>query len=232
MTDAPMVWGEEHEAFLKRVRAALGRSRTEAAPEPPGVDESLARLASSSDDVVAMFAERAAEVGMTVHRVAPGEAVSRIVELAEALELRRVALAASRFAEAEGLTAALRERGVEVLDVAGQDDGGALFELDAGITDAQAALAETGTIICRTDAAHGRALSLVPPVHVAILHARDVLPDMIDYWRTLDSSAPSDLPSAQAMITGPSKTADIEGELVTGVHGPGRVEVVLIEDAR
>jgi len=223
--------GEDRETFLKRVRAALGRSRTEPAPQPPGVDESLARLASSSDDVAALFAERAAEVGMTVHRVTPGEVVSCIVNLAARLELRRVAMAAPNFGEAEALAAALRERGIEVVDVAGRGDDGALFELDAGITDAQAALAETGTIVCRTDADHGRALSLVPPVHVAILHARDVLPDMIDYWRTLDSSSPGALPSAQAMITGPSKTADIEGELVTGVHGPGRVEIVLIEDA-
>jgi L-lactate dehydrogenase complex protein LldG len=53
---------------------------------------------------------------------------------------------------------------------------------------------------------------------------------MIDYWARLKGIPHTDLPSNMVFITGPSKTADIEGELVTGVHGPEAVHILLIEE--
>ena len=94
-----------------------------------------------------------------------------------------------------------------------------------------AALAETGTLICCTDADHARGHSLAVPLHVAIVRQSDILPDMIDYMARIHGSSPADLPSAQTLITGPSKTADIEGVLITGVHGPGKVCVLIVTHA-
>ena len=104
------------------------------------------------------------------------------------------------------------------------------FDTDVGVTDVHAALAETGSLICNVDAKHSRGLSLVPPVHIAIVGARQILPDMLDYFATQHDVTGIALPSSQAIITGPSKTADIEGQLVTGVHGPGKVFVYVVED--
>jgi L-lactate dehydrogenase complex protein LldG len=103
------------------------------------------------------------------------------------------------------------------------------FTLDAGITDVHAAVAETGTLICCSGPGHSRGLSLIPPIHIAIVRAADILPDMLDYFASRRGQKSPQLPSSQAFITGPSKTADIEGELIVGVHGPGRVYVVVVE---
>ena len=99
-----------------------------------------------------------------------------------------------------------------------------------GVTDVHAALAETGTLICSTDGSHSRGASLIPPVHIAIVRERDIVPDMLDYWARLGGVPGGELPSSQSFITGPSKTADIEGVLVTGVHGPGEVHIVLVSE--
>ena len=106
----------------------------------------------------------------------------------------------------------------------------AQFDVDCGITGVHAALAETGTLVLYSDAHHSRGLSLVPPLHIAIVYRRDILPDMLDHWARLRGIPGSDLPSNMVFITGPSKTADIEGELVTGVHGPEAVHIMLVEE--
>ena len=66
---------------------------------------------------------------------------------------------------------------------------------------------------------------------VAIVRASDILPDLLDYLPRWRGTSPAEMPSAQALITGPSKTADIEGVLIKGVHGPGQVIALLIDDA-
>ena len=76
-----------------------------------------------------------------------------------------------------------------------------------------------------------RGLSLVPLRHVAVLRRSEILPDMIDYLESLEGSSITDLPSSQVFVTGPSKTADIEGKLFTGVHGPAEVHIFLVTDA-
>jgi L-lactate dehydrogenase complex protein LldG len=89
----------------------------------------------------------------------------------------------------------------------------------------QRAIAETGTLVCVSGASSARGASLIPPVHIAVLEEGQILADLFDYFEQLD---PQDLPANVNMITGPSKTADIEGVLVTGMHGPGAVHVVLL----
>ena len=207
--------GESRAAFLDRVRAAFWRR--EAGPiEAPEVDPRLVRLASRDDDLPALFERRARDVGMHVRRT-PDEGVARVlIEILDAAGARSVAVSS----DCPGETA-LAESGRQV--VRGGLD--ALFDVDAGVTDVQAALAETGTLVLHAGAGHGRGLSLVPPIHIAVLRASDILPDMLDYW-----AQPRAETSSRVFITGPSKTADIEGELIEGVHGPGAVHVILVVD--
>jgi len=221
--------GESREDFLARVHQALGRPSTRPPDEPaPAVDESLMRLASAEDDLPALFAERAADVGLKVHRVSSNGAAAKVVALLDELGASRLACHAGATGEAIGLSEALGDRFTFIEPDA--EGLGPCYDSDAGISDVHAALAETGTLICCAGRDRPRATSLVPPNHLALVRASDILPDMIDYWARLKGIPGRDLPSSQAFITGPSKTADIEGELVTGVHGPGRVDVVLIED--
>ena len=70
-----------------------------------------------------------------------------------------------------------------------------------------------------------RTASLLPPVHIAIADRSQILPDLFDLYERLD---PLQMPSCVTHITGPSKTGDIELKLVTGVHGPGEVHVIVV----
>jgi L-lactate utilization protein LutC len=75
-----------------------------------------------------------------------------------------------------------------------------------------------------------RLASLLPPVHVAIVDSSQILPDLFDLFARLETSGTAALASNLVLITGPSKTGDIELKLTTGVHGPGQWHVVIIRE--
>lgn len=224
--------GEDRQSLLGRVRSALNRTQTVAPAEPaPAIDERIARLARPTDDLASLFADRAQVVGMVVHRVTRAQQMPRLLALLQQSAARKVVVGFGDAEQQREIDSALNEAGVAVMDWAKAEGLDGQYDADAGITDVHAALAETGTLICCSDARHSRGLSLVPPVHVAIVRRSDIVADMIDFWVRYRGQAHTQLPSSIAFITGPSKTADIEGELVQGVHGPGQVHIVLVEDA-
>jgi L-lactate dehydrogenase complex protein LldG len=104
----------------------------------------------------------------------------------------------------------------------------AMLAADIGISSADYAIAETGTLAVFARAGQERVISLVPPVHIAVLAADQVLPDLFDLFGELAQRKPEELPSNVALISGPSKTGDVELELTTGVHGPGHWHVVIV----
>jgi L-lactate dehydrogenase complex protein LldG len=101
------------------------------------------------------------------------------------------------------------------------------IEADIGITSADIAIAETGTLVVCSKAGQERISSLVPPIHVAVITAEQIVPDLLDAIPRL----PQPLPSSTVLITGPSKTGDIELQLTTGVHGPGKWHVLIVREA-
>jgi len=222
--------GTDPDTFIGRVRAALGRSNTLEPPSPPVLDESVVRLVAPHEDLVSIFTRRAAEVGMSIHRTRLARWCQDVADQLVAGDTRTVVLGFKDHAEVLALTKVLQDRSVQVVDWRSERGLDDQFDVNVGVTDVHAALAETGTLICCSDAAHSRCLSLIPPVHVAIVHRRDILPDMLDYWRQVEDDRSYGMPSSISFITGPSKTADIEGELITGVHGPGQVHVFIVED--
>jgi L-lactate dehydrogenase complex protein LldG len=223
--------GVDRATFMARVRASLEHAATAPPVEPPpAVDESIARLAGPADDLVSMFNTRATTVGMQVHALSATDLPATVARLLRDAGVKTAVVGFTRQAEREAIEGALAEAGVEPVEWKGPDGVDRQFDVDAGVTDVHAALAETGTLVCNSDADHGRALSLVPPLHVAVVRASDILPDMIDYWAGLKGIPGPELPSNMNFITGPNKTADIEGELVTGVHGPERVHILIVTD--
>ncbi|MBI5586449.1 MAG: lactate utilization protein [Deltaproteobacteria bacterium] len=101
--------------------------------------------------------------------------------------------------------------------------------LQAGVTGADYALADTGTLILLSGTSGGRGLSLVPPVHIALLPGERILPALDDF---LELFPAGDLLLAQGsaitFISGASRTADIELKLVHGAHGPKELHVITL----
>jgi L-lactate dehydrogenase complex protein LldG len=95
---------------------------------------------------------------------------------------------------------------------------------DAGVSEAAYGLADTGSVVLVASPDEPRARSLLPDVHVTLLREDRILLGLAELFAELGS----DLPSSVAIVTGPSRSADIEQRLAVGVHGPGEVHVVLL----
>jgi L-lactate utilization protein LutC len=98
--------------------------------------------------------------------------------------------------------------------------------VDVGITSADYALADTGTLVMIASPEEARMISLLPPAHIAVLPAERILSGLDELFSVLPR--PAEQTSSMVLITGPSRTADIEQILVRGVHGPGQISVVVV----
>ena len=118
--------------------------------------------------------------------------------------------------------------GLAVLDWRGpvEEQRPEIFAVDCGITTALGALAETGTLILSPTPAEPRLLSLAPPVHLAVVERGSLYGRLAEYAARGDYQRTR--PTNLVLITGPSRTADIELILALGVHGPRRLLVALV----
>ena len=94
----------------------------------------------------------------------------------------------------------------------------------AGVSEAIYGVADTGSVVLAASADEPRARSLLPAVHVSLLREDRIVAGLAELFAEVGA----DLPSALAIVSGPSRSADIEQRLVVGVHGPGEVHVVLL----
>jgi len=104
------------------------------------------------------------------------------------------------------------------------------IEADIGITGVDYAILETGSCVIIPNTGISRLVSLLPPVHIAIVESRQILPSLDELFTlTRHEFLKGNLSSYMNIITGPSRTADIEHTIVTGVHGPAEVHMIIIE---
>ncbi|WP_303785572.1 lactate utilization protein C [Azovibrio restrictus] len=102
-----------------------------------------------------------------------------------------------------------------------------LFDrIDAGLTLAECAIADTGTLVILSSPEQPRSLSLVPPIHICLLDATRLYPDMPTALKQEQWSAA--MPTNLIFVSGPSKTADIQQTLAYGAHGPKALVVILV----
>jgi L-lactate utilization protein LutC len=216
------------DAFLQRVRQAVaaGNRAGDAAPLP---ERGAVGYQGAGPDPVARFCQELTAAGGHPHLVTgPDDAVRQVLALVQARSARRVLLGRGPFLDTLPLGDRLRDLGLDVSIVdsltasAGRD---AFFAADVGISGVQHLIAETGSLVMASAPDDPRSLSLLPPVHIAVAERQQLLPDLFDLF---GGEARAGLPSCLTLITGPSKTGDIELRLVTGVHGPGEVHVVLV----
>jgi L-lactate dehydrogenase complex protein LldG len=232
----------EAKAFLSRVREAARagcayRVATEGDPrqgegQPPvgycgaGADP-VARLAAEIDlvgghaQVVDDWGQARAALECLLDQLAPRQAlcwrhpVLERVSLAEVLAARGVAR--------------LDDESLSQLEPAEQRRR--MLDADIGISSATVAIAETGTLAVASGRGQERLASLAPPTHVALVSADQIVPDLFDFFGDGPLAIrPEAMPSNWTLITGPSKTGDLELKLTTGVHGPGAWHVIVVRD--
>ena len=110
-----------------------------------------------------------------------------------------------------------------------QLDKDQLFNVDIAITDVSLAVAETGSVLVSSNGHSVRMKSLVCSKHIALIWADQICSDLMDVSECLSGLGPDELPCGFNLISGPSKTADIELQLVIGVHGPAELHLVVIK---
>ncbi len=163
-------------------------------------------------------------------------------ELRECVSVAAAKKALQAMAEEEGWTKIAVHRG-ELLDPISAalpdslaqiqlEEGYAKRELescDVGLTECEVLVAQTGSICVTTLSSGGRALSVLPPHHIVVARAKQMVPDLSAAYEFLRAKyADGAYPSFISFITGPSRTGDIERILVLGAHGPKRLTVLLV----
>jgi L-lactate dehydrogenase complex protein LldG len=116
-----------------------------------------------------------------------------------------------------GLPVTLTDRGYDVQE---------MEKCDAGITECDALIAQTGGVVVTSRSAGGRALSVLPPHHVVIARREQLVADLPAAFAFLQQKYAPDFPSMISFITGPSRTGDIERILVLGAHGPKKLTIL------
>ncbi|AQT79541.1 lactate utilization protein C [Mycolicibacterium litorale] len=203
--------------ILGRVRAALADR-----PDVPGPAWTYgAAVPTGGQDVVQRFVERAADYRATVVRVAAdavGSAVAKALTAVGAASVVGDDLVRSRWG-CGGPVRWVADDGLE----AGQLDG-----VDAVVTTATVAVANTGTIVLDHGPGQGRrALSLIPDVHVCVVEAGQIVTDVPEAVARLVDMGSHTRPLT--WISGPSATSDIELDRVEGVHGPRTLYVIVVD---
>ncbi len=228
----------DRELILSRIRDALNQA-SRPPSRPPLCEGLISPLASDTMEMARMFRKEAEAQNVKVHEASnPPEAGRILGIILEGLRAKTVFAWRDAVLEKVGFPCVLNSLGIQNLTPASDQrreppERTALKEsaalADVGVTGADFGLADTGSLVMLSSPGKSRSASLLPPVHVALLSAHRILPQMSALMDQLprDPVTALERESAVTLITGTSKTADIELTLVRGVHGPGEVHVIL-----
>jgi len=234
------------EQMLERVRKALGRTQASiGVPHPPTYDLTGVMPHLAPDQYQAKFEAEWTKVAGVAHRVSTGQELERILQkILAASGTNAVVLSRNPLLAELRLADRLTSLGEVVTawpDGPPAPDGpllqefqAASFEAGVGITGVDYVLAETGSLVLTSLTEGAQLASLAPPVHVA-LYRRDQLVGSLDevlaklpLQPTSGRAAPG---RSVVIVTGTSRTADIEQILIRGVHGPREAHAILVEDS-
>lgn len=242
--------------FLRSVQEALGRSAGEAGKSAPPersyhrlgetlpyleeqASELEVRLRENRPQLLDRFTDMAGRGGWNVHRVSGVESAIGCVDgLVGDIGATQVVRSGQSVFDDVPVDTGMEWRGIEITPIV-RGEGSEREQLrevirqaDVGLTGTDYALAETGSLVILPRRGLSRLVSLVPPVHIALVRPEEVLESLhelfllrrLEYYRR-----GGEMGSYLNFITGPSRTADIEMTIVQGVHGPRSVHLVLIE---
>jgi L-lactate dehydrogenase complex protein LldG len=235
---------QARDAILGRVRQSLTHParlpQAAEVPTPPAT-----QLPFEREALIKSFAAELSRLHGVFHRVPPADAPGLVLDLiAEAGGDGSPGVLAWDKANlpVPGLLEAVRAGGVRLLGdavpLAEPERTARLAEMEkaiVGLTGADAALADVGAIVVRSGGGRPRLASLLPPTHIALVTPDQFFPSLYDWMESLRAQGRLDETAAGVsnltVITGPSRTADIEKTLVLGMHGPRMLHVICVEEA-
>jgi len=206
--------GHGHDAIPAKVSGAAAPS-SQARKWLPAVGESF-------DDRLAAFQKNAAELKADFWLLNHADEISgKLSELKQAGHWKKIASHNSAATNAGcgglGLPICWTDAGYDVKE---------LESCDAGITECDALVAQTGSVLLTSRSAGGRALSVLPPHHVVLARREQLVRDLPEAFALLKRTYAGNYPSMISFVTGPSRTGDIERILVLGAHGPKRLSIL------
>ena len=177
-----------------------------------------------AENLLTRFADELEALGGKLSICPPSDVWRKILEILEVHGIDAI-LAWNETYLPDRLLERLTEAGVEIIFPTGETVQ-SFSHVRAGLTGASAAIAETGSILVLGGPGRPLTASLLPEVHIALLREKDVYEQL---GQVLQIEELRQTPTA-VLISGPSRTADIEMTLTIGVHGPGELQVICMED--
>lgn len=202
--------------ILHKIRTALGRGAGQAVADPPPVRIRIPQVAVD-DRIASLVGRVCALAGQAVVTDDPREFVANTIAGKSAVASGAPFLAECGITSLPGVRSGIVDR-EELRELCAK--------ADAGITSADYALADTGTLVLLSSPREARMISLLPPAHIAVVPRARILTGLDELFSLMPN--PAETSSSMVLITGPSRTADIEQILVRGVHGPGSLTVVVV----
>ena len=212
-------------SFLARLAGGLVESPPVnlAHPLPGPLVDGIPTVVSSRldpDDLVESFCRNAAELACTVHRIQPSQLGDTLADIVQRHGITSAVVSIQP--DIDPAVSVLHELGVTIEPMSKVTSAAASM----GLTSADAAIATTGSVIQHSHTVGGRTVSLLPPVFCCIVPADRIAPTLSE---VMAMWTPATMPSNTVIITGPSRSGDIESVIVRGVHGPVAVELLVVE---
>jgi len=202
--------------ILHSVRTAVGRSVGQPVADPPPVRLQIPEVEMESR-IATMLMRIDALAGRGMRTADPREAVREAIAGKTAVASNSSYLTQCGITSLAGVRTGFQDRN-ELRD--------ACAMADVGITSADYVLADTGSLVMIASPQEARLISLLPPAHIAVVPRERILTGLDELFTVVPN--PATVTSSMVLITGPSRTADIEQILVRGVHGPGQLTVIVV----
>ncbi len=178
-------------------------------------------VGKSESELFELFAKNATDLRATFKRAKDlGEVTAELRALRDSEKWQRVATHRGSLAEPQA-----RSLGLPLMITEENSEKHELEQCDVGITECDALVAQTGTVLVTSRTAGGRALTCLPPHHVVLARREQMVPDLPAAMQLVQKRFGDQYPSMISFITGASRTGDIERILVLGAHGPKKLTI-------
>lgn len=229
---------QNREEFLLQLSEKLGRKRPEAVKKPKwsvspqwNVFDGL-----SQDELVLQLMEHCEVIHTEVKRTTKEKLVETLGSFIQEWKIKSAMCANDERFNEYGLTPFFKNEGTTQFRTWGLDhkeeDIAFAKAADLGITFSDMTLAESGTVVLFNDGLKGRHVSLLPESYIAIIPKSTIVPRLTQATKLIhdQNKSKENLPACVNFVSGPSNSADIEMNLVVGVHGPIRTAYIIVDD--